>query len=86
VADELRHGPARRATRVALAGRLAQLPASELLPVWRRTLHALGTQPRREVVPELATLAPVLNVLAGPTADAELAARIELVSARWPLS
>jgi hypothetical protein len=85
VADELTHAPARRATRVALVRKLVDLRVPELVTIWQRALHSLAHEPRIEVVREVATLAPVLAGLAGPTAGQELADRIVRVMTWWPL-
>jgi hypothetical protein len=68
----------------AVATRLLALPPAEVLPLWVETLRLCATRSRRDLLADLAALAPVIAALGGPEAIEETCRAIEDVGRWWP--
>ncbi len=68
----------------ALAPRVAAMAQAEVLPLWRETLRFSAKRSRRDLLADLAALAPVIATLGGPEAIAETCRAIEDVGRWWP--
>jgi hypothetical protein len=60
------------------------LPRAQALRLWRETLQLSATRSRRELLADLAALAPVITALGGAEAIAETCRAIEDVGRWWP--
>jgi hypothetical protein len=73
-----------------LASSLAALPLTSLAHLWLEDqkggnlLHALARRPRRDLLSDIRTLAPVIAALGGPEAVAETVRAIQDVGRWWP--
>jgi hypothetical protein len=68
----------------AIAPQLADLPRGQALSLWRATLRLSTTRWRRDLLADLAALAPVILVLGGFEAITETCLAIEDVGRWWP--
>jgi hypothetical protein len=67
-----------------LAPELARLPRIQSYPIFKRTLRTVGARTRREVLLDLAALAPVVRAIGGDSASLATARYILEVARRWP--
>jgi hypothetical protein len=67
-----------------LASYLAELPIKTAHIVWQDSLHRLASKSRKEMLPDLGALAPLLQTLGGPAAVADTAESILRSADRWP--
>ena len=68
----------------ALSPQLARLCRDEIRPFWEETLRLSATRSRRDLLTDLAALAPVIFALGGPEAIEETCRAIEDVGRWWP--
>jgi hypothetical protein len=61
---------------------LAQMPISQLFPLWQNALHTLSLRSRKDVLADIKALVPVIFVLGGEAVMGEVAGAIGDV-ARW---
>jgi hypothetical protein len=71
-------------TLAPLAQRLAELPLTELAPLWQRAVDALADWPRPHALAKLRGLAPVLLVIDGPHGARECLRALWDVRQWWP--
>ncbi|MHC5768028.1 MAG: NB-ARC domain-containing protein [Nostoc sp.] len=67
----------------ALASGLSQMPVAELFPLWRDTLHQVSLRTRPNLLQDIKALFPVIFVLGGEAATAEVARAIVDVAQWW---
>ncbi|MHC5743783.1 MAG: hypothetical protein ACYTXT_18035, partial [Nostoc sp.] len=67
----------------ALADSLSQMPSAELFSLWQDTLHELSLRTRPNLLRDIKALFPVIFVLSGEAATAELARAIVDVGRWW---
>ncbi len=67
----------------ALADKLAQMPKSQLFPLWRDSLHTLSLRTRKDLLQDIRALVPTIFALGGQKAIAEISYAISNVSQWW---
>jgi hypothetical protein len=67
-----------------VAPELARIPTVQLYPIFNRTLRTCTTRARRDVLLDIAALAPVVRAIGGDAAALEVVHAIDDVCQRWP--
>jgi hypothetical protein len=67
-----------------LAPELARLPKVQSYPIYKQTLRTVAARARREVLVDVAALAPVVRAIGGDRAALEAARYILELRQRWP--